>query len=116
MTDIIMLLDINGKILYSSPSLANVIGYPLRSFVGESSFDLIHPDDKQSVIMGFQQVMKTITPARMEAHFLTGSGNPILLEGIGTPVLGEDGEPEHFILVGRDITEKRITEEQLSLH
>lgn len=114
MTDIIMLLDINGKILYSSPSLANVIGYPLRSFVGECSFDLIHPEDKQSIIMGFQQVMETITPARMEANFLTVSGNSVLFEGVGTPVLGKNGEPEHFILVGRDITEKRITEEQLS--
>ncbi|WP_368658735.1 EAL domain-containing protein [Metabacillus halosaccharovorans] len=114
MTDIIMLLDINGKILYSSPSLSNVIDYPLRSFVGESSFDLIHPEDKQSVIIGFQQVMKTKTPARMEAHFLTGNGNSVLFEGVCTPVLGENGEPEHFIVVGRDITEKRITEEQLS--
>jgi len=114
MTDIIMLLDINGKILYSSPSLANIIGYPLRSFVGESSFDLIHPEDKQSVIMGFQQVIDTITPARMEAHFLTVSGNSVLIEGVGTPVLGKNGEPEYFIVVGRDITEKRITEEQLS--
>lgn len=114
MTDIIMLLDINGKILYSSPSLANIIGYPLRSFVGESSFDLIHPEDKPSVIMGFQQVIETKTPARMEAHFLTGSGNSVLFEGVGTPVLGENGEPEYFIVVGRDITEKRITEEQLS--
>ncbi|RID84004.1 EAL domain-containing protein [Peribacillus asahii] len=114
MTDIIMLLDINGKILYSSPSLANIIGYPLRSFVGESSFDLIHPEDKQSVIMGFQQVIDTITPARMEAHFFTRSGDSVLIEGVGTPVLGKNGEPEYFIVVGRDITEKRITEEQLS--
>lgn len=114
MTDIIMLLDINGKILYSSPSLANIIGYPLRSFVGESSFDLIHPEDKQSVIKGFHQVIDTITPAKMEAHFLTGSGNSVLFEGVGTPVLGKNGEPEYFIVVGRDITEKRITEEQLS--
>lgn len=114
MTDIIMLLDINGKILYSSPSLANIIGYPLRSFVGDSSFDLIHPEDKQSVILGFQQVIDTITPAKIEAHFLTGSGNSVLFEGVGTPVLGKNGEPEYFIVVGRDITEKRITEEQLS--
>ncbi|PFP23475.1 hypothetical protein COJ96_24010 [Bacillus sp. AFS073361] len=114
MTDVIMLLDIHGKILYSSPSLAKIIGDPLKSFVGESSFDLIHPEDKQSVIMEFQQVIDTKTPARMEAHFLTGSGNSVLFEGVGTPVLGKNGEPEYFIVVGRDITEKRITEEQLS--
>jgi signal transduction histidine kinase len=50
----------------------------------------------------------------MEAHFLKVNGNSVLFEGVGTPVLGKNGEPEHFIVVGRDITEKRITEEQLS--
>ena len=114
MTDIVMLLDINGKILYSSPSLANVIGSPLRSLIGESSFDLVQPEEKQRVIMGFQQVIKSKTPTRTEAHFLTANGNPILFQGVCTPVLGENGELEHFIVVGRDITEKRIMEKQIS--
>ncbi|MFC5466842.1 EAL domain-containing protein [Lederbergia graminis] len=114
MTDIIMLLDINGQILYSSPSLANTLGYPLRSFVGQISFDLIHLEDKQNVIMEFQQAINNKTPARLEANFLTSSGNSVLFEGVGTPVLGKNGETEYFIVVGRDITEKRFAEEQLS--
>jgi len=106
MTDIIMLLDINGNILYSSPSLANLTGYPLKTFLGECSFDLINPKDKQNVINGFNEIIETKKPAKMEAHFLTASGNSILFEGVGTPVLGKHGAPEHFIVVGRDISEK----------
>ncbi|MCM3587820.1 EAL domain-containing protein [Mesobacillus maritimus] len=114
MTDIIMLLDIFGTIQYASPSLGKVMGNPLESYIGKSSFDLIHPDDKQSVIMGFKKVLNTMNPLRLEARFVNIVGKSLLFEGLGTPVLGENGDPEHFIVVGRDITEKREMEEQLS--
>lgn len=113
MTDIIMLLDINGTIQYASPSLGKVMGDPLKSYIGKRSFDLIHPDDRQSVKMGFEKVLNTMNPLRMEARFLNVDGKSLLFEGLGTPVLGENGDPEHFIVVGRDITEKREMEEQL---
>ncbi|MFC4802001.1 EAL domain-containing protein [Neobacillus sp. GCM10023253] len=114
MTDIVILLDMNGMILYASPSLGKVMGNPLKTYVGKSSFDLIHPDDKQNVIMGFEHVLNSMAPLRMEARFLNINGKSVLFDGLGTPVLGENGEPEHFIVVGRDITEKREMEEQLS--
>ncbi|MEH7522222.1 PAS domain S-box protein [Bacillus sp. JJ1503] len=114
MTDIIMLLDINGTIQYASPSLGKVMGNPLKSYIGKRSFDLIHPDDKQSVMMGFEKVLNTMNPLRMEARFVNVDGKSLLYEGLGTPVLGENGDPGHFIVVGRDITEKREMEEQLS--
>lgn len=114
MTDIIMLLDINGTIQYASPSLGKVMGNPLKSYIGKSSFDLIHPEDKQSVMMGFEKVLDTMNPLRAEARFVNVDGKSLLFEGLGTPVLGENGDPEHFIVVGRDITEKREMEEQLS--
>lgn len=114
MTDIIMLLDINGTIQYASPSLGNVLGNPLKSYKGKRSFDLIHPDDRQSVKMGFEKLLNTMNPLRMEARFVNVDGKSLLFEGLGTPVLGENGDPEHFIVVGRDITEKREMEEQLS--
>jgi len=110
MTDIIMLLDIKGKIIYSSPSLANLIGSRFESIVGECSFNLIHPKDKQRVINGYKNVLVTRKPAKMEARLLTDNGSSILFEGVGTPVLGENGEPEHFIMVGRDITKKGLKE------
>jgi len=114
MTDIIMLLDINGTIYYASPSLGKVMGNSLKSYIGKSSFDLIHPDDKQRVMMGFENVLNTMNPLRMEARFVNVDGKSILFEGLGTPIQGENGEPEHFIVVGRGITEKREMEEQLA--
>ncbi|ARK31321.1 ATP-binding protein [Halalkalibacter krulwichiae] len=114
MTDIILLLDMNGMILYASPSLGNVLGFPLKSYIGESSFDIIHSEDKQSVMTRFEQVINTLSSSQMETYLVNSNGEAVLFEGVGTPVIGENGEPEHVLIVGRDITEKRKAEEQLS--
>ncbi|MEC2076350.1 EAL domain-containing protein [Metabacillus fastidiosus] len=112
--DIIMLLDGNGTILYASPSLGKALGFPLKLYEGENAFDLIHPEDKQRVIMAFEQSMETMILHQMEARFLDINKKSKLFEGLGTPVIGENGGPGYFIVVGRDITEKRRTEEILS--
>ena len=78
----------------------------MEKLLGGCSFDLIDPKDKQSVINGFKEIIEAKKTAKMEAHLLTASGYSILFEGVGTPVLGKNGAPEHFIVVGRDISEK----------
>ena len=114
MSDILMLLDHRGRILYASPSLGRVLGTPTKTYEGGSSFRLIHPDDRDQVMERYQQILHKIPSARMEARFLHSDGSWVLIEGIGTPVVGSDGEMEHFIIAGRDITEKKRTEEQLA--
>jgi PAS domain S-box-containing protein len=44
-SDIVMLFDSLGTVLYVSPSLEWVLGYAPDEFVGRSGFDLVHPDD-----------------------------------------------------------------------
>ncbi|MEH7121290.1 EAL domain-containing protein, partial [Neobacillus vireti] len=114
MSDILMLLDHRGKILYASPSLGRVLGTPTKSYEGGSSFRLIHPEDRDQVMMRYQQIINKNPSVRMEARFSHANGEWVLIEGIGTPVYGRNGEMEHFIIAGRDITEKKRTEEQLA--
>ncbi|MEH7418823.1 EAL domain-containing protein [Neobacillus drentensis] len=114
MSDILMLLDSRGKILYASPSLGGVLGTPTKSYKGKSSFRLIHPEDRDQVMERYQQVLNKDPSVRMEARFLHADGHWVLIEGIGTPVFGSNGVINHFIIVGRDITDKKRTEEQLA--
>ncbi|MCM3571307.1 PAS domain S-box protein [Neobacillus mesonae] len=109
-----MLLDKQGTILYASPSLNMLLGFQSKSCLGESSSDLIHPDDRDKVMFEFQQILNKKSPSGVEARFLDYDGNGLLIEGHGTPVLGSNGEMEHLVVVGRDITEKRKTEERLA--
>ena len=114
MSDILMLLDSLGKILYASPSLGRVLGTPTKSYEEGSLLRLIHPEDRDEVMRRYQQILNKNPSTRMEARFLHANGNWVLIEGIGTPVFGSHGEINHFIIVGRDITDKKRTEEQLA--
>lgn len=114
MSDILMLLNNQGKIIYASPSLNMVLGYPSISYVGVRAFKLIHPEDRDKVMIGYKESLKKILPSQIEARFLHSSGNWVLIDGVGTPVFNSNGEMEHFIVVGRDITEKRRAEEHLA--
>jgi len=114
MTDLICLFDKDGQIWYTSPSHEAVLGFPKEEFAGNKVMDKIHPEDAKLVRMKFNQIIKTKSPSQAEFRFLHANGNWILIECLGMPVIGENGETEHLIVVGRDITEKRHAEERLS--
>jgi diguanylate cyclase (GGDEF)-like protein/PAS domain S-box-containing protein len=114
MTDLICLLDRNGQVLYTSPSHETVLGFSKKEFAGNKTWDKVHPEDVAFFLMKLDQIVKTKSPSQVEFRFLHANGNWILVECVGTPVIGEKGETEHIIMVGRDITEKRKAEERLS--
>jgi diguanylate cyclase (GGDEF)-like protein/PAS domain S-box-containing protein len=113
MTDLIAVLDRNGNSLYVSPSHEAVLGYPQDYFTGRPSFLDVHPDDVSFIALA-EQMIATNLPVKSEMRYLHKNGDWKLLECSGTPVIGEDGEVEHMIIVSRDITEKRRAEEQLA--
>ena len=112
-SDIVMLLDQQGTILYASPSLGAMLGSPSECYKGKSLFELMRTEGRPFAIKKFKQAVKDKSLYEGESYFLHSNGSLILCEGVATPVMGRDGEVEHFILVGRDITEKRKAEELL---
>ncbi len=46
--DVVLLLDRDCGILYASPSVERVLGYPPRELVGRSGLDFIHPDQLEN--------------------------------------------------------------------
>ena len=50
-TDIITVLDAEGRVVYSSPAAVRVLGYPEGFWRGHSVFELVHPDDAPRVVI-----------------------------------------------------------------
>ena len=57
--DIISTFDAHGIRLYTSPSIERVLGYTSEEIVGQSGFDLLHPDDRKHFSKLFKQVVST---------------------------------------------------------
>lgn len=107
-TDIITILDIHGTILYTSPSIENILGYKQQELLGSPMFDLIHPDDSESAREIFSQltakpgqVTTTIFRFRScngEWHYLEATGTNLLHNpNIGGIVVNSSDMTERFI-------------------
>jgi PAS domain S-box-containing protein len=113
-TDLIAVLDINGKRLYNSRSYENVLGESER-LRGTDAFAEIHPDDRDRIRHIFDQTIRTGNGQRTEYRFLLKDGSIRYIESVGDVIRNEQGEVVHVLVVSRDVTEQKEVERQLRL-
>jgi len=56
--DAIALLGADGAILYASPAVSRINGYPSAEFMGQNGLYVVHPDDLPSAENFFQQLLR----------------------------------------------------------
>jgi two-component system sporulation sensor kinase A len=113
MSDLIVVLDINGMVEYASPSHKTILGFSHEIYEGNTVFDLVHPEDIPFVKEKFWEMVVDQRPTRVEFRYKHLNGEWITVEANGVPVINEQGDVERVLMVGRDVTEKRKTEELL---
>jgi len=86
------ILDVDGRILYDSPSNPYLFGYPEQSLVGRSAIDLVHPDDRASVIDAFRGVQdRTPRGTPIGYRLLRADGTFTKAESVAMNFLGVAG-------------------------
>ena len=111
MQDLIGILDTTGTVKYASPSLETVLGFKPTEFEGNSVFNWVHPDELPYVQQRFAQIIATKQPCRVELRYRHVHGHWVDVEAYGSPVLDDTGEINHAIVVARDITKRKESEE-----
>jgi PAS domain S-box-containing protein len=109
--DLIVVLDLNGKRVYNSPSYKNILGEP-ESLRGTDSFQEIHPEDRERIKQIFQETVKTGVGQRAEYRFLLNDGRIRHIESQGSAIKDKEGKISQIVVVSRDVTEKKILEQQ----
>ncbi|WP_249897633.1 sensor domain-containing diguanylate cyclase [Paenibacillus sp. PK3_47] len=108
MSDFIILTDPNGLIQYASPSHSAVLGYvpekgaPLSNYIREAEISWAK---LKSVVQGVPK----ITELRMRA----AQGHWVWLETKVTPISSNRSYPAQFMLISREITQRKQHEERL---
>nr|WP_301953216.1 sensor domain-containing diguanylate cyclase [Paenibacillus tritici] len=108
MSDFIILTDPNGLILYASPSHATALGYvpskgaPLSNYIREAEISWAK---LKSVIQS--------APRISELRMRSAEGHWVWLETKVTPIAGSRAFPAQFMLVSREITQRKQYEERL---
>ncbi|HVN50424.1 MAG TPA: ATP-binding protein, partial [Acidimicrobiales bacterium] len=114
-SDIICVTDRNAKLLYSSPSAERVLGHVPGALVGTSVLDLVHPDDRASVLASLSTILDAPRGiAEIAGRMRRADGEWRDMEGTATN-LEADPSVRGFVLNGRDVTEARRASADLAL-
>jgi len=112
-SDIITVLDAEGRVKYSSPAAMRVLGYPPGFMMGRSAFELLHGDDLERVQTQFLAELATPGPGRpVEFRMRAADGSWRYVEAIGSNLLDDPGV-KGIVINTRDITDRRAAEAAL---
>ncbi|GAB4508751.1 MAG: hypothetical protein Tsb0026_07840 [Sulfuricaulis sp.] len=112
-SDITALLDRDGTMRYTSPSIGRVLGYGDDELVGQNVFALIHPDDLSRVRTALTRAAENPGVAQhVEHRFKDRDGVWHYLESVGKYFLN-DSPVSGVVVNSRDITARKLAEEKM---
>src|SRR6202162_3969815 len=114
-TDMIAVVDMEGRRIYNSSSYQTVLGYSAEELRGSSSLDEIHPDDRAQVNRAAEESRTTGGGQRVQYRIRHKNGTWRVLESTASVIHNAKGSPEKFVIVNRDITERQLALEALRL-
>jgi|GEM_PF-276476 len=111
-TDLVVKVDLEGRLLFVSPSYCEMFGKKEEELLGKTSMSLVQEQDKGAT----EEAMKTLySPphaAYIEQRAMTKKGW-LWLAWVNTAVLDSEGNVKEIIGVGRDITDRKQAEDAL---
>jgi PAS domain S-box-containing protein len=111
--DMIAVVDTEGKRIYNSLSYQKVLGYSLAELQRSSSFEQIHPDDRERVAAAGEEARRTGKGKALEYRMRHKDGTWRMLESTSSVIRSGKGEPDLLVIVNRDVTGRKQAEDAL---
>ncbi|MFA5414506.1 MAG: PAS domain S-box protein [Methanoregula sp.] len=112
-SDIIRILDRNGKITFDTDAAARLLGYPAGFSIGKSPLEFIHPDDCARVTENFDQVYESSNPGLpTEFRMRRADGSYTWVESVGKNFFGVSGV-DGVVITTRFIDDRKRAEDAL---
>lgn len=111
--DLIGVVDMEGTVLYASPSHELVLGFPPSEYEGNSAFNFVHPDDLAYVKKQFDDMVTLESTFDFEWRCKKADGSWVYIETRGTPIFDENRNVVKCVYGSRDISERKKAEELL---
>ncbi len=105
--------DIDGNALYFNQRWREITGYNSEESLGMGWINAIHPDDREQLLLTWNQVISAGLMYKYEHRFLRDDNTIIWVICQALPEFGDDGEIKGYIGTITDITERKLAEEAL---
>ena len=111
-TDMIVKIDLEGRIQFASPSCCNILGKTPEELTGSKFHPFVHKDDMRDVKEALNAIKEPPHASYIEGRCLTKSG--WRWTGWKYKALhDQEGKTASIMAVGRDITDRQLAEEML---
>ncbi|MBI5214292.1 MAG: PAS domain S-box protein [Ignavibacteriae bacterium] len=112
-SDVVVMLDKQGRILYESPAIFQVLGFTAESRIGKSIFEKINPDDLQDLKRIYQELLEQPHQSASSTFRVSHvNGTWRWIEAIATNFLF-DPNIQAIVSNYRDVTERKNAVESL---
>ena len=111
--DMIAVVDMEGNRIYNSLSYERVLGYSPEELKSSSSFEQIHPEDRENVRKAASEARRTGIGKTLEYRIRRKDGTWCFLESTSSVIRTPSGVPEKMIIINRDITARKEAAESI---
>lgn len=112
-SDVITVIDEEGIVTYTSPSVRSILGYRPEELVGSSLLDLVHAADRPDAIGESVELRDgTSERTRFEYRIRHRNGSWVVFEGVAVDLL-ENDIVGGIVINSRDVTERNAREDEL---
>jgi len=114
-SDVILIVEVDTTIRYTSPSARKVLGVSARELVGTKLINHVHPDDRAMANRFFLALHESQNgePGVQDWRLLRTDGSLVWTENTGTNLLREP-TVEGFVVNTRDVSERRTLQSRLA--
>ncbi|PYU02297.1 MAG: hypothetical protein DMG38_00805 [Acidobacteria bacterium] len=117
--DAVIATDMNGAVSFMNPAAQALTGWTLEKARGKSMdlvFDIVNKETRRPVENPVKKVLREGKVVGLADHtiLLSKSGKEFDIEDSAAPILADEGEAFGVVLVFRDITDKKLAEEETS--
>lgn len=111
--DLIELLDLDGNVMYASPSHYYVIGYTPNELVHQNLFSVVHAEDVPRMLATINSMLAANARKTIELRLLKKNGEWIQMEALLTGIPGPANAIHRILFSARDITVRKQAEEHI---
>lgn len=109
-------VDAEGRYVYASPRVRDILGYEPEEVFGRTPFDLMPSGEAERIAGIFKNIAMSQRPfSFLENVNLHKNGNKVVLETSGVPIFDSDGTLRGYSGLDRDITQRKKAEEEVLL-
>ena len=105
-------LDLQGKTTFVNPAAARITGWNVEELVGKPEREIFHRDSVNAAVLS-HDAAKEPSGHQPDQTFFRKDGTSFPAEYVRTPIL-ENNRPVGSVVIFKDITERKRTEETLA--